>query len=104
MKRYRTKEKDTFYEETGQIKVRNYPPSSDMTYPYVTRCYRKYKKNMVGWVEVDGYPIYFHELNPELLSLAIIAGVTNNILHDRLKREDGFIEVKSDNPFRNEIT
>jgi hypothetical protein len=73
-------------EDTGQIKVHNYPPSSK-TYSYITRIYRKYEKNVLGWKEADGPPIYFHDLPPELLALAEIVGNAQNVLTAKLPRE-----------------
>jgi len=85
---------NTIWEDTGKIKVQNYPPSSPMTYSYITRVYRELKRDSPGWQEVDGKPIYFHELPHEQVALAMIMGQAENALNMICKREKFLVPIK----------
>jgi hypothetical protein len=82
----KTKDKKARYEDTGYIKVHNFP-ASPMTYSYITRTYREYVQGVFGWKEVEGEPIYFHDLSEELLTIAIILGNAQNLLVNKLPRD-----------------
>jgi len=83
---FQTDDKNIQLEDTGMIKVHNYP-ASPKTYSYITRVYREYRKNQFGWKYVDGEPIYFHDLTQEQLVLAIIIGTAQNALSNSLPYE-----------------
>ena len=91
--RYKTDDENIILEDTGYIKVQNYP-GSEMTYPYVTRVYRQYEKDKLGYKEVDGEPIYFHEMSNEQSALAIIIGNAQNALSNTLRRESFLKQIK----------
>lgn len=84
--RFETKDKNIYLEDTGLIKVHNYP-ARGKTFSYVTRIYIQYEKGVFGWKEVEGEPIYFHDLSSEQLALATIVGSAQKILSERLPRE-----------------
>ena len=84
--RYKTDDENIILEDTGYIKVHNYP-GSEMTYPYATRVYRQYEKDKLGYKEVDGEPIYFHDMSHEQSALARIIGNAQNALSCTLRRE-----------------
>ena len=85
MKKYKVDE-DTIWEETGKVVIENFPPSGK-TYSYAMRVYREYKKDTFMWKEVTGEPIYFHNMKPEVLALAIIMGNAENALNQALPIE-----------------
>jgi hypothetical protein len=95
MKKFQITE-SSFLEDTGFIKVHNYPPSPS-TFSYITRTYRKYEDRF-GWKEIDGDPIYFEDLSHEHLALAMIIGNAQNVLSKKLPREESLlnqeIEIK----------
>lgn len=93
--RFSTNDPNIHLEDTGLIKVHNYPPSSHMTYSYVTRIYKQIDKNKFGYTEVDGEPIYFHDLPTNELALAIIIGNAQNALSNTLKRENYLKQIKA---------
>ena len=80
MAKYRIDEK-TIWEDTGKLTVHNYPPSSRSTMSYITRTYREFKKDQFGWKEVDGPPIYFHDMKTEHLVLAQIISQATSALN-----------------------
>lgn len=86
---------NTIWEDTGKIKVHNYPASSKSTYSYITRTYREIKKDTFGWKEVDGEPIYFHDMTPEQISLAVIMGTAENALNNICKREKFLVPINN---------
>jgi hypothetical protein len=88
--RFETDDKKINLEDTGYIKVHNYP-SNGKTFSYITRIYRQYEQGVFGWKEIDGEPIYFHDLTQEQLVLAIIVGNAQNVLSLKLPRE-GFLK------------
>ena len=88
---------DTFWEETGRIKIYNYP-ASPMTYSYIVKTYREYKRKITGWKEVDGKPIYFHEMTPEEISFAKIFAECQNNLFEKLSNKETF-EIITENEF-----
>jgi hypothetical protein len=60
--RYKVDDEEKIWEDTGHIKVYNYPASNN-TYSYITRIYREIcKDDMCWWREIQGNPVYFHEL------------------------------------------
>ena len=79
------------WEDTGKIKVHNYPPSSSCTYSYITRVYREINKNSLGWREVDGEPIYFDTMTLEQKTLATIMGQAQNALSILCEHENFLI-------------
>ena len=81
---------DTIWEDTGRIRVHNYPTSSPCIYSYITKIYKEYKKDLLGHKEVEGEPIYFHEMKPEEISLAIIMVHAENALNNICKF-DGYL-------------
>jgi hypothetical protein len=83
---FETEDKKFHYEDTGYIKVHNYPPSNK-TFSYITRTYRRYEKDVFGYKEIDGDAIYFDDLNQEQLALAIIIGNAQNVLSAKMPRE-----------------
>lgn len=85
---------ETIWEDTGKIKVHNFPPSSRSTYSYITRVYKEIKKNNPGWEEVDGEPIYFHDMTVEQETLAVILGTAENTLSKICPREKFLIPIK----------
>jgi hypothetical protein len=84
--RFKIKNQTGYLEDTGFVKVHNYPSSAN-THSYITRTYRHYKEGLNGWVEIDGEPIYFFDLPQELLVLAVIIGNAQNVLFSKLPRE-----------------
>jgi hypothetical protein len=62
------KDKNTIWEETGQLKVYNFPPSIH-TYAYVTKVYTEYT---VGHspVLIESSPIYLKDMNDIQILLA----------------------------------
>lgn len=92
--RFETKDKNIHLEDTGYIKVHNYP-SNGKTFSYITRTYRQYEQGVFGWKEIDGEPIYFHDLSQEQLALAIIVGNAQNVLSSKLPRESFLHPVKN---------
>lgn len=92
MKKYKIDE-NTIWEETGRIKVYNYPPSP-MTYSYVKKTYIEYKRDKLGHREVDGNPIYFYEMKPDEVSFAKIIVECENNLFNKLQDKEHFEEIK----------
>ena len=84
--KFKTKDEKIYWEDTGYIKVHNYP-ASPKTFSYITTVYRQYEKGKFGWKEVDGEPIYFYDMTSEQLSLAIIMGTAQNALQNLCKRD-----------------
>jgi hypothetical protein len=74
------KSKDIIWEDTGIIKVHNFPADFNSS-SYITKVYREFKKGEFGWKEVDGQAFYFHEMSQEQLSLATIIGTAQNALY-----------------------
>jgi len=89
------KDENTIWEDTGKIKVHNYPASSRSTYSYITRTYREIKKDAFGWKEVDGEPIYFHDMTTEQVTLAMIMGQAENALNNICKREKFLVPINN---------
>jgi hypothetical protein len=89
-------DENTIWDDTGKIAVYNYPPSSKMTFSYVKIVYREFKKNVFGWKEVEGNPIYFHDMKHEHLVLATILGETQNALLYSLPK-DKKLKIIKDN-------
>ena len=83
------------WEDTGRIKVHNYPTSSPSTYSYITKVYKEYKKEQLGYKEVEGEPIYFHEMKPEEISLAIILVYAENALNNLCKFDTFLTPIKN---------
>jgi hypothetical protein len=73
-------------EKTNRIIIHNFPPDIH-TFSYLTRVYKKYRDDVVGWEEVEGKPIYFHDLPPVEMALAIIMGNAQNALVKILPEE-----------------
>lgn len=87
-------DENTIWEDTGHIKIHNYPTSSPSTYSYVTKVYREYKKGKLGYKEVDGEPIYFHNMKSEEISLAIIMANAENALNILCKFDTFLTPIK----------
>ena len=85
MKRYKLDE-NTIWEDTGFVKVCNYPPSP-MTESYVLKIYRQFKKGELGGKMVEGEPFYLHNMPFELVTLARIVGEAQKTLFYALKQE-----------------
>lgn len=96
---YRVDE-NTIWEDTGKIKVHNYPASSGCTYSYITRVYREIKKDSFGWKEVDGEPVYFHEMTSEQIALAVIMANAESTLDKTCMREKFLVPIKRTVPKR----
>lgn len=92
MKSYIT-ENGTIWEETDMIVIRNFPPSN-MTFSYIQRVFKKYKRDKIGHKEVYGNPIYFHELTQEQRALAIIMANAQNALLSSLPLKEDMKEIK----------
>jgi len=86
---------NTIWEDTGKVKIHNYPPEGNGTYSYVTRIYREYKKDYFGWKEVEGEPIYFHDMKTELIAFAKIMAESEAALDALLKREKFLIPIEN---------
>lgn len=91
--RFRTEDETIIWEDTNQIVLHNYPPSHN-TFSYVTRVYREYKLNSVGYKLVESDPIYLRDMNNEKETLAIIMGTAQHALLRLLKHQEGLIELK----------
>lgn len=78
---------NTVWEDTGKVVVHNYPASS-RTYSYITRVYREYKRTDFGYKEVEGEPIYFHDIKKELVTFAIIIAESQSALSSLLPIEN----------------
>lgn len=76
-------DEETVWESTDDIIVDNYPPYP-LTYTYITRVYREYKKGKYGWKPVNGEPIYLHDIRDELAPYLTIIGEAQNILSKKL--------------------
>jgi hypothetical protein len=85
--RFQTKNKKIHWEDTGIIKLHNFPAGPG-TFSYITRTYREYNKDEFGWREVNGEPIYFYDMTFEQQSLATIMGTAQNVLMSTCKREN----------------
>jgi hypothetical protein len=95
--RYKIDE-NTIWEDTGKIRIHNYPPSSKHTYSYVTRVYREYKsEKIVGWKKAEGEAIYFHDMTNEQIVLAKIMAECENALNNVLKHNKLFIPINDQN-------
>lgn len=70
---------DIIWEDTGMIRLHNFPPSG-MTYSYITKVYREYRREKLGWSEVEGEAIYLHNLSTDKNALAVILGHAQNAL------------------------
>jgi hypothetical protein len=90
MKKYK-KDKNTFWEDTGKIKIHNYPPSN--TNCYITRIYIETKTNKSGSCEVDGKPFYFHNMTLECMSLSKIMAEAQFALSNILPVDDSLEEI-----------
>lgn len=88
---YKTNDPNVLWEDTGMIKIHNYPASSSTTFSYITRVYKEIRRDKLGHRLVDGEPIYFYELPREQLALAIIMGQAENAL-SALCRVESFLE------------
>ena len=81
-------DKNTIWEDTGQLRIHNYPPSSSQTFSYVTRIYRESRKDRPGYKEVEGNPIYFHnQINVDQQILLEIMANCQNRLYETLPKE-----------------
>jgi hypothetical protein len=78
-------DENTIWEETNQVRVYNFPPTSH-TYSYITKVYREHKKNN-GWKNVEGNPIYFNDMRSEVSGYAIIMAQSQNMLSNLLPEE-----------------
>jgi hypothetical protein len=95
--RYKIDE-NTIWEDTGKIIIHNYPPSSNHTYSYATRVYREYKLDkIVGWKDVEGKAIYFHDMTNEQIVLAKIMAECEAALNNILVREKFLIPINDQN-------
>ena len=52
-------------------------------------------KEQIGYKEVEGEPIYFHEMKPEEISLAIIMVYAENALNNLCKFDTFLIPIKN---------
>ena len=86
-------DKNTIWESTDKIILHNYPPSP-RTFSYITRVYREYKMDSVGYKEVEGEPIYLNDMTYEQRALAIIMGTAQNVLLGLLKHSKELTEIK----------
>lgn len=94
MKKFKTQNPNIIWEDTGIIKIYNYPPEP-RTYTYITRVYKQIEKGGFGYKEVEGEPIYLHSgMTYEQQSLAIIMGTSQNSLFSTLPREKFLTEIK----------
>lgn len=84
--RFKTKNPNIYWEDTGRMVVHNYPPDYK-TYSYVTRTYRQFEKGKFGYIEVQGDPIYFHDMPYEQAGFAIIMATAQNALQSLCRRE-----------------
>lgn len=82
----RIRKDNAVYEETGRIVLRNYPPDLG-TFAYICPVYREFKDEEFGWKEMDGEPIYLHNMNDEQKTLAIILGNAQNALYKSLREK-----------------
>lgn len=71
--------------DKGEIKVHNYPPDR-RTKSYITKTYMRFSIEE-GWSEFDGDPIYFDDMQPDVLALAIIMATSQNALLLKLKEK-----------------
>lgn len=92
MKKYKINN-DIIWEETGRIKVYNYPPNP-MTFSYITKTYREIKRDKLGYKEVDSEPIYFNDMSPEEVSFAKIIVECENNLYRKLSKKENFEEIE----------
>lgn len=92
MKQYIIKnEPDVIFEETGEIKVCNYPPSPN-TYSYIVKMYLRNENGSMKLVE--GPAMYLNELPEVHAALATIIGKAQNALLDLLPTEPPFQRIK----------
>ena len=92
MKKFRI-DKETIWEETGIIKIHNFPPSN-RTYSWITREYREYKQGLFGHKLVEGPAIQLHSLPQKDKELAHILGIAQNSLMRELPELEGCEEIK----------
>lgn len=92
-KRFKTANPNIQWEDTGYVKVYNYPPMRN-SHSYIVRIYNQYDRNNEFEVkQVEGQPIYFDSLSEEHLALAISIANAQNVLSKRLKRDEGLTEL-----------
>lgn len=88
------KKSDTeIWEDTGEIKVYNFPPKKG-TYSYITRVYTKYVKNKAFTEAVEGEPMYFHQLSTEQEALAKTIAIARDALSLSLNYESYLDEIE----------
>ncbi len=93
MKRFKTNNENFHYEDTGIIRIHNYP-AEPRTLSYITRVYRKWEKGVIGFTEIEGDPIYLKDLPHALFALAEMAGIAQNVLSSKLPREKFLKEIE----------
>ena len=93
-------DENTIWEDTGKIRVHNFPTSSKMTYSYITRVYREFKKDVFIWKEVEGNPIYFHDMTSEQVTLAVIMAHAENALNKACKPDAYLVPIKDELIFK----
>ena len=98
MKKYKIDE-NTIWEETGRVKVHNYP-ASPMTYSYVTKIYNQIERNKFGCKEVEGRSLYFHEMSPDEVSFAKIMTEAENSLYNKIYKLEEFSEIEDEQIFK----
>lgn len=71
----------------------NYPPSSPKTFSYLTIRYEVRAKNYFGSCEIEGEPIYLHNLSSELNEIAqIYASAHRLLMNGLLERPEILVE------------
>lgn len=93
MKKFKTKDEKFILEDTGIVRVHNYPPAHKGTFSYIKRVYKRWEKDKIGYTEIEGDPIYFHTLKSEHLALAEVLSMANNTLSEVLPREQFLTEI-----------
>lgn len=92
LRRFKTDNENIHWRDTGMIKVYNYPPQP-RTFSYITRIYEEFEKNNINQREVEGQPIYFHDLSSEQYALAICLSEAQIALSNSLKRDEFLTEI-----------
>jgi hypothetical protein len=85
---------NTIWEDTGRVVIHNYPPEGNGTFSYATRIYREYKKDRLGWKDIEGEPVYFHDMKTELVTFAKIMAESEAALDALLRREKFHIPIE----------
>lgn len=100
-------DKETIWEDAEKIKVYNYSPDKNtytIIFNYVTKVYREYKEGKTMWKEVEGTPLYFHDMNQTQKTFVAIITIAEKALYNSCyKQMDKDLDPISDDKILNNI-